>query len=257
MVKKSLFVVLCFLFVVFGLSGQSVVKSSSINGTTGIISTPTARIGWEYSNFGVDVAYAYLFSGGTHSHVPSINISFLKKAEIGVAVDITPVGGSAVTDILVNGKFQFYREGNSAFAVGGSYQAINSSGNAFNHYGQIYLALSYSGNFFTWPANTSIAIGKTFSSNWDWNIDYSMGFELTLFPEVFKNYVHWISDFGNFSYSAAPVGVNAASRGVFNTGIRIDPIKEGNFKLNFDIVGTDLLDSNRGIMAGICFGWAP
>jgi hypothetical protein len=87
-------------------------------------------------------------------------------------------------------------------------------------------------------------------------IDFSMGFELSLFPATFKDYVHWLVDFANYSYSIEPTGANSGARGVFNSGVRIDPLKNANIKFNIDIVGTDLLDG-PGFLIAACFGWSP
>ncbi|HNX59873.1 MAG TPA: hypothetical protein PKK43_12290, partial [Spirochaetota bacterium] len=89
------------------------------------------------------------------------------------------------------------------------------------------------------------------------NIDFSMGFDLDMFPSIFKGYVHWISDFGNYSYSYEPVGADSWYRGAFNTGARIAIFKDMNrFKLNLDALLLDALDKDRGWAVGLTFGAA-
>lgn len=234
------------------LSAQSSVKGNSVNGATGIILAPTARIGWEYSDFGIDFGYSFLYNGQM-DHVPAINLSILRKAEIGAAFNIHDNNDF---NLLFHGKFQFYRKGGSAVAMGlnGEVASINNDGRL---YLTPFLVATYSGNFFTWPAVTSMMFGWHMlqgDSGVTSNFAFAMGFELSLIPEVFNNYLFWISDFSNYSYSVSPA-IDAGSRGAFNTGIRIDPVKNGKIKLVFDIVGTDLLDSSRGFMAAATIGF--
>lgn len=263
--RKTLRISIVLLLLVTALgsvSAQRAVKGLSANGATGLYSTPTARISYEINNFGIDTGYSFIFAGpGAMAHIPKITFGFLKRGEAGVAFDIS-TGNPNTFNILAHGKFQFYREGSSAFAIGVNYQALHQGSNVFHHYGQVYLAVTYSGDFFGWPANTTFVIGKTFpsptSQSLDASIDVSLGFELSLFPDVFKDYIHWINEFSNYSYRAERVhGFDAASRGSFNSGIRIDPLKGTDFKLNFDIVGTDLFDGAPRLMIGMTFGWSP
>lgn len=251
MSRKSLFIVLIiFISVTLSLNAQSSVKGNSVNGSTGVIVSPTARVGWEYSDLGVDFGYTFLYGSGM-GHVPAVTLSFARKAEIGAAFNIRDNGNF---DLLYHGKFQFYRNGGSAVAMGIKGDVSDLGGNG-GFYMTPYIVATYSGNFFTWPAVTSMMFGWNMIENGgiSSSFAFSMGFELSLAPEVFKNYVYWISDFSNYSYSSIS-DINAGSRGAFNTGIRIDPIKKGKFKLVFDVVGTDLLDSSRGFMAGATFG---
>jgi hypothetical protein len=87
------------------------------------------------------------------------------------------------------------------------------------------------------------------------NIDFSMGFDLNIAPEYLKGYVHWITDFANYSYSIDPrFGVNNYDRGVLNTGFRIIFMQDKNFKINLDILFLDILDKNRGFSTGLTMG---
>lgn len=252
MYRRTLSIIcLLFLSAVMVLSAQSSVKGNSVNGATGIVVAPTARIGWEYSDVGLDLGYSFLYNGGDMDHVPAATLSFLRKAEIGAAFNIR---GNSNFDLLYHGKFQFFREGGSSVAMGfkGDLTNVNDTTDVFL---TPYLVATYSGNFFTWPAVTSMMFGWNMleAGEITSNFAFSMGFELSLAPSVFKNYIFWISDFSNYSY-ATYSEINAGSRGAFNTGIRIDPVKEGKFKLVFDLVGTDLLDASRGFMASATLG---
>lgn len=248
--KKVTAMVLVFFAAVMVLSAQSAVKGNAINGATGIIVSPTARIGWEYSNVGLDFGYSFLYSGGQMEHVPAFTLSFLKKAEVGIAFNIN---NSNNWDLLYHGKFQFYRNGGSSVSMG-LMGNLADVGNGSEVYMTPYLVATYGGSFFTWPAVTSMMFGWHMLDNGQVtsSFAFSMGFELSLAPKVFKNYIYWISDFSNYSF--ASTSNIADSRGAFNTGIRIDPVKKGKFKLVFDIVGTDLLDQSRGFMASATFG---
>lgn len=235
----------------FVLTAQSSVKGNAINGGTGIIVSPTARIGWEYSDMGIDFGYSFMYNDGLVNHVPAVNLSFLRKAEVGIAIDLDD--NDTYWDLLFHGKFQFFRDGGSSVAMGLDGDFANRN-NDSGVYLTPYLVASYSGNFFEWPAVTSMMFGWHMLEYGEMtsNFAFSMGFELALAPKVFKNYVFWISDFSNYSYSSTSFIAN--SRGAFNTGIRIDPVKKGKFKFVLDLVGTDLLDASRGFMASATFG---
>ncbi len=241
----SALILLTFLLLTTGAYAQSVVKGMSANSATGLITTPTARIGWELTNLGVDVGYKFTGS----SHIPMVTISAFRKAELGFAMDFQPGGAN----YLITGKFQFYGGGsNSALALAGNVQIT-----PLQTVEQLLLVLNTRGNFFEWPASTSMAIGTTFPAFFtSFPIDFSMGFELTLWPSALQDYVHLIIDFANYTYSINPVGSMSVGRGIFNAGLRIDPIKGSKFKLNIDVIGTNLLDAGRGFMVGACFGMA-
>jgi hypothetical protein len=98
-------------------------------------------------------------------------------------------------------------------------------------------------------------VGYTFRKPLVANIDLSVGFDLTIAPEYLKGYLHWVTDFANYSYSINPrYGVNNYDRGVVNTGLRVIFLQDKNFKLNLDVLFLDILDSNRGFSAGLSMG---
>ncbi len=252
--KKILFVFLALVcFAPAMLSAQTSVKGAAVNGATGVIVTPTARIGWEYADFGIDFGYSFLLNGGVIDHVPAVTFSFLRKAELGVAMDLHE---NSDWDLLFHGKFQFYREGGSSLAMGLSMDLVSQANQSeLETYLTPYIVASFDGKFFGWPATTTMMFGWHMLEMGEFtsNFAFSMGFELALVPSVFKHYIYWISDFANYSYDMNSL-IDAGNRGAFNTGIRIDPVKHNKFKFVLDIIGTDLLDSSRGFLAAATFG---
>jgi hypothetical protein len=247
---------------------QSSLKGMSLNGATGLYSIPTARIGWERSsNFGLDLGYHALIDEKA-AHIPKLSLSLFKLLELSAAIDIQPeqVQGSSGTDFIGSLKFQFPFTGSTAIALGGNFQALNLGNNVktstsyWGRYnaGQIYLALTWAGQLFGMPAETSIVLGKTFiQDHSDKNIDFGMGFDVVLLPKVLQRYVHWVTDFANFSYSVEPWSADSRWRGVHNTGLRIDLAAIpalSKFKFALDFFLTDAFDEDRAFALGLVFG---
>jgi hypothetical protein len=271
-----LIVLLCAAVLVFGQQSldQQTTKGMSLSGVTGLIATPSAEIGWERSHdIGLDFGYHAVFFDDGMTHIPKAALSLFKKGEIAVAYD--SVGSDRYTPrpfhdtdpqiFLFSGKFQFYKESVSALAAGGSFQYVDDFRDKEWVAGQVYVVATYSGTFFGMPAATSMTIGKSFSNKHDdhrlvafSDVDFSMGFELTLLPDVFKNHVQWINDFSNYSYSVLPAGSFTERRGSYNTGLRIDPIKNNQFKFVIDAIAADIFDSGnddgRSFILGLTFG---
>ncbi|TVR70508.1 MAG: hypothetical protein EA427_05700 [Spirochaetaceae bacterium] len=237
------------------LDAQSL-KGMSLNGATGLIGIPTGRIGWEHSaDFGFDLGYHAIFDDGDTAHIPKASISLFKMLEFALAYDTNR--GDDNEDLLISAKFQLPTQG-TAVALGGNFQMLQINGNDENAQ-QIYIAATYPGQFFRMPAETTFVVGKTFGDigPGDEAIDFGMGFDLVLFPDIFQGYVHWINDFANFSYSLTPVGANASDRGSFNTGLRIDLASHpglSRYKFVIDAILTDALDENRAFALGLAFG---
>jgi hypothetical protein len=247
--------------VVSGLSAQaSSLKGMSLNGATGLHSIPTARIGWERSSdLGLDLGYHAIIDEKA-VHIPKIALSLFKWVELSGAFDIQPdIHHDKEIDFIGGLKVQF-PAAKTAIALGGNIQALNFGSAASNRRiaGQVYVAVTYAGDFFNMPAETTVVLGKTFiEDDKSSDIDFGMGFDLILLPAVFQNYVHWITDFANFSYSIDPMGANSRSRGVFNTGLRIDLASIpalNKFKFIIDIKVTDALDEERAFSIGAVFG---
>ena len=252
------------LLVVMTFSGISLfsqsMKGLSLGGTTGLITTPTGRIGWEEStDLGMDIGYHFSTDRGfgENESIFNVAVSMFKKLEAGGTFDIQP--GDDTSDILLFGKYQLYNSGQSGMALGGNMQLLNLSSEITRTFGQIYLASTYAGNFMEIPASTTIVFGKTFDidAGWDNRIDFSMGFDLALFPQVFNGYVRWISEFANYSYSVDSRITNAAARGAFNTGLRIDILGGSSYKLVIDATLMDVFDEGIDRFAiGGSFGFS-
>jgi len=255
MKKTAVFVLILAILFSMSLGAQSL-KGMSLNGATGLISIPSGRIGWEHSaDFGFDLGYHAIIDNDQTAHIPKASISLFKTLEIGVAYDSQADSDNA--DMIFSGKFQLPIQRASAIAVGGNIQQLEQNGTSTS-VTQVYLASTYPGDFFRMPAETTFVIGKSFGDNVpDSDIDFGMGFDMMLMPDLFQGFVHWINDFSNFSYSRQAVGANATSRGVFNTGLRIDlgssDLFKG-FKFVIDAILTDALDDNRAFALGLAFG---
>jgi hypothetical protein len=198
-------------------SNISSLSTQSLNGSTGLFTLPSGRIGWNTTNLGFDIGYRAIINNDRAAHIPAVTMSFLKWVEISTAFDIQPryvwEGREQENDdfllglkigIPTSARSNF----NTAIALGGSFQMLNFNNQDKNHpeyqyfaY-QPYVAITYAGKFFNMSAETTLVLGKTFYSGGpanNSNIDFGMGFDLILFPDVFKDVVHWIIDFSNFS----------------------------------------------------------
>ena len=257
--KKTFLIMLLVIFAVAGAFAQSA-KGMTHNGSTGLITVPDAKIGWDKSSdFGLDVGYHLLFADPDTTHIPKVSVSLFKFAELAFAYDSQKDSKNA--DMLFNGKIKLPIDSKTHLAIGANVQALKYYDNSETAT-QIYVAATYPGTFFTMPAETTIVLGKTFGDRFggsipDDEIDFGMGFDLLMFPDKFKNYIHWISDFSNFSYSQHALGAVALHRGTFNTGLRFDlsEIKVfSKYKFVIDVQVTDLLDDNRTFVLGATFG---
>ena len=263
MSRKLILVVL--LLVVMTFSGISLfsqsLKGLSLGGATGLITTPTGRISWEEStDLGQDIGYHFSTDRGFGEDESIINVTFgmFKKLEAGVTYDVQP--GDKKSDVLLFAKYQIFNSGQSGMALGANLQMLDfSSDTTDRKFSQIYLASTYSGDFMEVPASTTIVFGKTFDvdDGWDNRVDFSMGFDLAIFPEVFNGYVRWISEFANYSYSVDSVITNADARGAFNTGLRIDILGGSSYKFVIDATLMDVFDEGIDKFAiGGSFGFS-
>ena len=263
--KMGLLILAVAVVFVPAMSAQSSLKGLSLNGTTGLYNIPSGRISWERSSdFGLDFGYHTIFSG-RNNHIPTITVSLLKWVELAGAFDFQPQQRQQGDefDFIISGKFQLPTK-LTAVAIGGNYQHINhgttvSTPNEIisRNAGQIYLATTFAGNFFSMPAETTVVVGYTFKNGGGDNIDFGMGFDLVLFPQAFQQYAHWVLDFSNYSYSDNPWGADAGSRGCLNTGIRFDLSHLpglGKYKFVIDIMLLDAFDSDRSFSLGGAFG---
>ena len=261
------------------LMAQSL-RGQSINGSTGLYSLPSGLIGWENSgNLGIDFGYRAVINNDEGvTQIPALTISLFNWVEISSAFDFQPALNEDKklknSDLLLGIKFKLptnvSNSKNPGVVLGGNVQIINIINDDYRYFAyQPYVAITYAGSFFDMSAETTVVFGKTFYSGGpqnNSNIDFGMGFDLVLFPDVFKDFVHWIIDFANFSYSDNSWPNNmyyhtpAWYRGVLNTGFRIDlsaiPIFNKN-KFLIDLVFNDLFDSEgRSFTAGAVFGFS-
>jgi hypothetical protein len=266
--RKSLFFLVIVLAFAPVLMAQSL-NTMGLNGATGLYTTPTGRIGWSQTDLGLDLgyhalvaredlydgAYGYGYDDRRLNHIPKFSLSIFKWVEAGVAFDIQPPlqGKSGDernnTDLIFDFKVQLPTK-TTAVAIGGNFQTLNL-GSSYRDYNalQLYLATTYAGTFFSMPAETTVALGKTFIFREHYDntsdFDFGMGFDLVVFPKTMDNLIHWVIDFSNFSYSANPWGADASHRGTLNTGLRFDlgsfP-SLSKYKFVIDVALTDAFD---------------
>ncbi|WP_461245996.1 hypothetical protein [Treponema sp. R6D11] len=285
---KKLISVICFLSILF-VFVQSIgaqdsqtaagFRGQSMNGTTGLFSIPSGRLGWEKPNtFAMDFGYRAVINNDLGiAHIPALTMSLFGWVEISTAFDFQPKikywdKSENNNDMLLNLKIRLPTNASTAIAIGTNFQFINidnEDDHDYNAY-QPYIAITYPGNFFKMPAETTIVFGKTFYSNYPYNnnsnIDFGMGFDIILFPDALKNLLHWVIDFSNFGYSdnawpnAGFYTTNSVWRGILNTGFRIDlsSIPElSKYKFLIDIIFNDLFDEgSRSFTTGIVFGFS-
>jgi hypothetical protein len=255
MKKRFLAMLLIVLLVTGGLSAQNTTAGSvngmTLNGATGLIIVPDARIGWESTKFGLDLGYGFVWGGQNQfDHLPRFAVSLFQRAEIYGLLEIG-TNNTGLKNFVIGAKFQLLKDGGAAMALGGDFEFLNDNYSNAGNSSKIYLAMTYGGKFFKMPAVTTATIGWQFleTGNFSSQFVYGMGFSLSLFPGTFKDVVYWITDFSNFSYVVVGSEINAASRGAFNTGIRIHPFKDGKFNMVIDVVGADLLDDGQRALA--------
>ncbi|MDR1239954.1 MAG: hypothetical protein LBK27_07560 [Treponema sp.] len=258
MKKLRIFFLLCtavLLAVPEAFAQSSSLNGMSLNGAAGLYAVPSGRIGWsKKADVGLDFGSSYNFF--SQNPIAKAGISLFDWVELSGAVDFQPkTHDMSNTDGILGVKLQLPTP-NTGVAVGGNIQFLTLPDRQ-NTAGQIYVAISYLGDFFSWPADTSMAIGYTFLEGGNKNIDFGMGFDMTLVPNVLGNFVHLVVDFSNFSYSYQALGADAWIRGSLNTGFRINISAApalNKFKLVFDLVLLDILDSDRTIGMGFSFG---
>jgi len=250
-------------------------RGQSMNGATGLFSIPSGLIGWEgVEKAGLDFGYRIIYNDDYGmAHIPAITATMSNFFEISAAFDIQPeMLDQSNNDLLLGLKIKLSNNVNTSICIGGSFQFLNIGSETLGYISyQPYIAITYIGTFFTMPAETTLVFGKTFYANGAYspenntNIDFGMGFDLVLFPEIFGKAIHWIIDFANFSYSdnAWPNAGGSTNfivpRGVLNTGFRIDlsaiPIFS-KLKILIDFMFNDLFDDgSRSYTVGGVFGF--
>jgi len=283
--KKPIIFAAFFAFLaISSVFSQTGFRGQSMSGATGLFSIPSGLIGWEKGNMGLDIGYRTIINNDDGAAcIPALTLSLLNFFEVSAALDIQPRAdllqpldgkNQKNNDLILGFKLMLpFKE--TSVALGGNVQFINIGNDYYNYCAyQPYIAITYIGTFFNMSADTTLVFGKTFYSDGvngygpenNSDIDFGMGFDLILFPDVFENALHMIIDFANFSYSdnAWPNNVThhsgpAQNRGILNTGFRIDlsvlgPFK--NFKLLLDFIFNDLFDDGgRSFTIGGVFGY--
>ena len=268
---KKLFILFFSFAVILPLAAQRKnLDAMSLNGATGIYVVPTARVGFSDAPMGFNAGYHTNFfkpldSEMNFNHLLQFNISFFRMFELSGTFDIQPeIPENNGNDILTGVKFQL-PVGSVPIAFGGNVQYRALGKENVKHWAfQVYGAVTYQADIFGWPVETTLVVGHTFlEESGDSNIDFGMGFDLIILPKYLGNFLHFLIDFANFSYSADPWGADAWGRGVFNTGFRVDLGQIRVFKkftFAIDVFLADAFDSGdstgsgRSFGAGITFG---
>ncbi|MCL2380877.1 MAG: hypothetical protein FWC64_04710 [Treponema sp.] len=263
------FKVFCFALAIAALSCVDVQAQSrtamSLNGATGLFSIPTGRIGWERSSsaLGLDFGYHTIIADGNASAIPKAAMSLFNTLELSAAIDIQPesafpLSGQGDRNVFIGGAKIQLPLTRTALAFGGNIQFVDMREEHSTTASQVYAAITYAGRLFDMPAETTVVFGRTFiEGRPNSNIDFGMGFDVQLFPRVFDNLIHWVTDFANFSYSVRPFRANAVDRGVLNTGIRLNLTAIPAFsrlRLAADIMLVDAFDENRAFSMGMTLG---
>jgi len=289
-IKSFVVSAIAVVFCAFGIAAfAESYTTQSVSGATGLITTPTAHVGWQdKKSFGLDLGYHLLPDFNGWGNVVKATFSFLGRAELGGAWDIQlrdKPNDKNEQDVWLHGKFKIFNDPCCALAIGGNFQWIdigndNTEGRVF----QLYLAYTFLQSVFNMPVETTFVIGKTMSVDRikagyrkrgnerqlyvrtdkddpysrKGDIDFSVGFDFDLLPQYLKHYVHWVTDFANYSYSVDPMGALPRYRACANTGLRILPLgssKSRNLKWNVDLLLTDFFDHNREWAVGTTIGF--
>ncbi len=227
------------------------VTGMTLNGSTGLFVVPDAQIGWDRTDIGLNSGYGFVWTGNL-DHLPRFSINLFRKIEVS---GLLHFNSSGVKNGVLGAKFQFFEKQGASLAMGGDFEITDTS-HYTGHNSKVYTSVTYSGDFFSMPATTSLAFGWQFLSlgKFSSQLIYGMGFTIGLFPNILHNYLMWVTDFSNFSYAVHGSELNAGVRGALNTGLRIHPVKKGAFNLVIDIIGTDLLDTTRGLTVSLSAG---
>ena len=286
-------VLACLIFAVLAPSimAQQSLKGMTFNGSTGIYTVPTGRIGWERSSdLGIDFGYHSIirgrgdsFASSRMNHLAQVSISLFKLVEISTAFDFQPRYESKWysdnsyrrnSDMIIGAKFQLPIE-KVAIAFGSTFQVLNMGNDYTDALGlSFYGAATYAADFFNMPAETTLTMGYTIGLNrtargggtyagWlsnpsaEHDIDFGMGWDLTIFPKQTNKLIHWLIDVSNFTYSLDAWGAYSIYRATVNTGLRFDlsaipALKK--FKFVIDVCAVDLFDEERSFSFGLTFG---
>ncbi|RFU95576.1 hypothetical protein DYP60_03630 [Sphaerochaeta halotolerans] len=246
MKRTVLFTLLCiFLVPIFG--------STTLGGSSGYIVVPSAEVAPSEVHSSVTTAYSATITSGKVIHIPSILLSFSDTVESSFAVDI----GNDI-DLLLNGKWRFTKRETTSFAAGVLAQ-VSGVSNTNKLSAQLYVASTFASSIMDLPSKTTLRLGYTFKKPMTSNIDFALGFQTPFFPEVFKEKVDFLLDFGNVSYSTTPSAGNAGDRGLVNVALRLLPVEFLTATyFGLDIRALDLFDhEGRALSIGATISFRP
>ncbi|MDR1142699.1 MAG: hypothetical protein LBK77_00590 [Spirochaetaceae bacterium] len=269
MKKLGIIVLLGLVFLCLPLAAQDAsVKAMSLGGATGIYVVPTAHTGFS-DGFGFNIGYhtnIFKPQGGKTklNHLLQANFSFLQMLEASAAFDFQPeyAGITHPNDFLTGVKVQLPFAA-VPIALGANFMYHNIGQDHYDHWAfRIYGAITYKADIFTWPAETTLVVGHTFSEDSKSDIDFGMGFDLVVLPKYLRQFLHLMIDYSNFSYSSDPWGAGAWYRGVLNAGVRADLSQIpalNKFTFAVDIYVADAFDhktggDGRSLGLGVTFG---
>jgi hypothetical protein len=242
--KKALVIVsLIFTLIVVSKSyATTETKSMTLQGPVGLIMVPTA---YAPDPFGLCVGYHYMNKDASYQ-LAKVSLAPIPNWEIGGVYDKRE---HVKASYMIHTKYIFYKKEIYA-GIGANIQLENvalesEKDNNKTRY-QGYIVITWRGFF-----ETSAMLGKTFGDDTEsQNIDFGIGFQKTILLDRIK----WMADFTNYNtrYRGYVGGLSSSyswdagvSRGIFNTGIRIEVIKKRGIRWNVDILYLDVLDATR------------
>ncbi len=243
-------ILLCAMLIPISADG---ISSPSISGTTGYLVLPSAEVNYSKSSPSVASGYGAVVSSSGMAHLPYLQMAFKDAFELALAFDIQDK-----TNLLLNGKWRFSHSGDSSMATGLVAQAIQTS-SSWEYAAQLYVASTFDSTIMDFPSKTTLMLGYTFHKELNTNIDFGLAFQTPFFPDIFKNNVDFLLDFGNASYSIDPSGGNAEQRGMVNIGLRLIPVEFiDSVYFGADLRALDLFDhQGRAINLSVSITFRP
>ncbi len=231
-----------------------VAAGMTLTGLSGLVVVPDAQIGHGGGSLGLNLGYSLILAGGpVFDHLPRFLLTISKKFEL---AGLLHIGEDGLKNGVVSTKFQVLEKEGTMLALGGDIELPNSD-MAQGENAKIYLSATFRSRVFNLPAASTMTFGWNLLYKGDFSsqLIYGMGLSIGLLPKARHNFLLWVTDYSNFSYSVHGALVDAADKGALNTGLRFNPTKDGDFNLIIDIMATDLLDTSRGVSFSIWGGF--
>jgi len=218
---------LLFIHTIFGVM-------PAYNGAGGYIIAPSAEVS-THGSLGITARYTY-----NNMLTPALNFSLVDHIEIGAGWDIN-FGSGVYNPVLLSAKIKLPFE--NAIALGFTAELFKY-GDTYANYYSPYGCMQETIKGF----DTTLGLGYTFDrQRLQWgNINFFIGFK----KEIIAPYIILMGDFANFPYKhnrAPALRAIDSSRGIVNLGVRFLLTE----KIALDVMGLDLMDSNRNISAGM------